>query len=63
MINITNIITNAAVLVPVLPLSKKKSGTPISTAGEKHTSCRFVRPNSTLLFILVKSWGTVTFAK
>lgn len=61
--SMTSIITNAAVLVPTLPLSKKKSGTPISTAGVKHMSCRLVNPNNTLLFTLVKSFGTVTYAK
>lgn len=58
--SMTSIMQNAAALFPALLLSKKKSGTPISTAGEKHASCRLVRPNSTLLFILVRSFGTVT---
>ena len=47
----------------MLPLLKKKSGTPTSAADPKHTSCRFVRPNSILLLIFVRSFGTVTYAK
>ena len=35
---------SAAGVVPMLPLLKKKSGTPTSAADPKHTSCRFVRP-------------------
>ena len=31
-------------------------------ADPKHTSCRFVRPNSILLLIFVRSFGTVTYA-
>ena len=58
--SMTSIMQKAAVLFPALPLSKKKSGTPISTAGVKHASCRLVRPNSTLLFTFVRSFGTVT---
>ena len=41
-------------------LSKKKSGTPTSTAAPKQMSCRRVRPNSTLDFTLVRSLGMVT---
>ena len=51
-----------AVLELTESLSKKKSGTPTSTAEPKHTSCRLVNPNSTLLFTFVKSLGTVTYA-
>ena len=54
------IITSAATVVPVLPLSKKKSGTPISAATEKQISCRFVKLKSTLDFTFVKSFGTFT---
>ena len=57
---ITTIITIAAGLVPMLPLSKKKSGTPMSAPLPKQMSCRFVRLNSTLVFTLVKSFGTLT---
>ena len=53
---------SAAGVVPMLSLSKKKSGKPIATAMLKHTSCRFVRLNRTLLLTLVKSFGTVTYA-
>ena len=54
------IITSAATVVPALPLSKKKSGTPISAATAKQISCRFVRLKSTLDFTFVKSFGTFT---
>ena len=37
---ITTIITMAAGLVPMLPLSKKKSGTPMSAPLPKQMSCR-----------------------
>jgi hypothetical protein len=36
--------------------------TPVSMGDPKHTSCRFVRPNSILLLIFVRSFGTVTYA-
>ena len=57
---ITTIITMAAGLVPMLPLSKKKSGTPMSAPLPKQISCRFVRLNNTLVLTLVKSFGTLT---
>lgn len=57
------IIANVAVLEFTALRSKKKSGTPTSTAAPKHTSCRRVSPNSTLLFTFVRSFGTVTYAK
>ena len=50
----------AAGLVPMLPLSKKKSGTPMSAPLPKQMSCRFVRLNNTLVLTLVKSFGTLT---
>ena len=56
----TSIITIAAVLTPVTPLSKKKSGTPISAPPPKQMSCRFVRLKSTLLFTFDRSLGTLT---
>ena len=59
----TRIMHSAAEVVPMLLLLKKKSGTPTSAADPKHTSCRFVRPNSILLLIFVRSFGTVTYAK
>ena len=58
----TRIMHSAAEVVPMLLLLKKKSGTPTSAADPKHTSCRFVRPNSILLLIFVRSFGTVTYA-
>ena len=54
------IITTAAALVGTLPRRRKKSGKPITSAAPKHTICRFVSPNSTLLFTWVKSLGTDT---
>ena len=42
----TRIMHSAAEVVPMLLLLKKKSGTPTSAADPKHTSCRFVSPNS-----------------
>lgn len=59
----TRIMHSAAEVMPILPLLKKKSGTPTSAADPKHTSCRFVSPNSILLLIFVRSFGTVTYAK
>ena len=61
--SMTTIIANVAGLDPTDLRSKKKSGTPTSTAAPKHTSCRRVSPNSTLLFTFVRSFGTVTYAK
>ena len=58
----TRIMHSAAEVVPMLPLLKKKSGPPTSAADPKHTTCRFVRPNSILLLIFVRSFGTVTYA-
>ena len=58
----TTIMQTVAVLELTELRSKKKSGTPISTAAPKHTSCRLVSPNSTLLFTFVRSFGTVTYA-
>ena len=58
--SITIIMHRVAVVFPADPLSKKKSGTPKSTAGVKQTSCLFVNPNSTFALILERSFGTVT---
>ncbi len=58
----TNIMTRAAELTPILFLSKKKSGTPITAPAEKQMSCRCVRLKSTLLLILERSLGTLTYA-
>ena len=57
-----NTITMAAALVPVLPLSKKKSGTPIRAPLPKQMSCLFVKLNMTLVLTLAKSLGTGTYA-
>ena len=57
---ITRIITIVAVLVPRGSLRKMKAGNPIRAPAPKHTSCRLVRLNSTLVLIFVKSLGTVT---
>ena len=61
--SMTSIMQIVAALEPVLPLSKKKSGTPTSAPLPKHSSCLFVRPNMTLVFIAFKSLGTGTYAK
>ena len=53
----------AARVVPALPLSKKKSGNPTRRAAPRQTICRFVRLNATLVLILDRSLGTVTYAK
>lgn len=58
----TTIMQNVAVLDPAVLWSKKKSGTPISTAVPKQMSCRFVSPNITFDFTFVRSFGTVTYA-
>ena len=60
---ITIIIANAAMLVPALSLSKKKSGSPIARAAAKHIICRFVRLKATFVLIFDKSLGTGTYAK
>lgn len=52
----------AAALIPVWPLSKKKSGTPMSAPHPKQTSCLFVRLNMTFVFTAVRSLGTGTYA-
>ena len=44
------------------PFTKKNSGSPIATAALKQINCLLVRLNITLLLILVKSFGTVTYA-
>lgn len=50
----------AAVLVPTGPLSKKKSGTPMSAPLPKQISCLFVKLNITLVLTFVRSLGTGT---
>lgn len=61
--SITTIIANAAMLVPALSLSKKKSGSPIAKAAAKQMICRFVRLKATFVLIFDKSLGTGTYAK
>ena len=58
----TIIIAIAATLAPVTLLSKKKIGRPINRPPPKQISCLFVRLKSTLVFTLVKSLGTLTYA-
>lgn len=59
----TTIMQTVALLELTVLRSRKKSGTPMSAAVPKHTSCRLVSPNSTLLFTFVRSFGIVTYAK
>ena len=61
--SMTSIMHMAATLLPAGPRSKKKSGTPMSAAAPKQTSCRLVSPNITFDFTFVRSFGTVTYAK
>ena len=61
--SMTTIIAIAARLVPVLSLSKKKSGKPTQRAAAKQMSCRFVRLKATFVLTLDKSLGTGTYAK
>ena len=61
--SIKTIIAKAAMLVPALSLSKKKSGSPIARAAAKHIICRFVRLKATFVLIFDKSLGTGTYAK
>ena len=59
----TSIMQRAAALLPICPLSRKKSGTPMSAPPPKHRICRFVKLNMTLVFTAFKSLGTGTYAK
>lgn len=61
--SMTAIIAIDARLVPVLSLSRKKSGKPNRRAAAKHTICRLVRLNATFVLTLDKSLGTGTYAK
>lgn len=58
----TTIMQTVAVLEFTVFRSKKKSGTPMSAAAPKQTSCRLVSPNITFDFTFVRSFGTVTYA-
>ena len=58
----TSTITNAAELTPILFLSIKKSGTPMSAPPEKQMSCRLVRLKRTFVLTLDRSLGTGIYA-
>lgn len=60
--SMTSIMHMAATLLPAGPRSKKKSGTPMSAPPPKQTSCLLVKLNATLVFTLVRSLGTGTYA-
>ena len=59
----TAIITSDARLVPVLSLSRKKSGSPKMRATAKQMICRFAKLRATFVLTLYKSFGTGTYAK
>ena len=48
---------------PRAAFEQKKSGNPTRRAAPRQTICRFVRLNATLVLILDRSLGTVTYAK
>ena len=56
------IMTRAAVLVPITPLSMKKSGTLMSAPLPKQTICRFVRLKKTFVLTAERSFGTGIYA-
>lgn len=58
----TIIMQMTAELVPMLPLSRKNSGTPIAAPAPKHMSCRFVRLSMTFVLTALRSLGTGTYA-
>ena len=60
--SIASTMIKVAALWGTLPLMRKNRGTPTTAAMLKHTSCRLVRFNATLVFTLVRSFGTVTYA-
>lgn len=47
-------------LLPKAPFEKKYSGTPTNAPIEKQINCLFVRFAMTFVFILDKSFGTLT---
>ena len=55
------IIIKAAVESPRGSRSQKYTGIPMTRPMLKQISCRFVRLNMTLVFTLVKSFGTGTY--
>ena len=57
-----SIMTMAAVLTPMRLRRRKNRGTPIAAPAEKQISWRFVRLKRTLVLILDRSFGTVTYA-
>ena len=59
--SMTAIIKRTADELPINPLARKNVGTPIIAAEPKQTSCRFVNPDATFVFTLVKSRGTGTY--
>ena len=61
--SMTAIIAIDARLVPVLSLSRKKSGKPNRRAAAKQMICRFVKLRATFVLTLDKSFGTGTYAK
>ena len=56
------IMTRAAVLVPITPLSMKKSGTLMSAPLPKQIICRFVRLKKTFVLTAERSLGTEIYA-
>ena len=58
--SITITIRNAAALVGILFLSKKKSGKPTAAAPPKHIVCLLVSPNKNFERTTVKSLGIDT---
>ena len=60
--SITKIMTRTAVLVPITPLSMKKSGTLMSAPLPKQTICRFVRLKKTFVLTAERSFGTGIYA-
>lgn len=60
--SITSTMIKVAAVCGTLPFKRKNRGTPTTAAILKHTSCRLVRFNATLVFTFVRSLGTVTYA-
>lgn len=57
----TSTMTVAAMSVDTTGFNSRYTGTPHIPARPKQISCRFVRLNATLVFILDKSFGTGTY--
>ena len=60
--SISTIIAITAAVFPTAPFDRKYAGTPTAAAAPKHTSCLFVRLNSTFVLTLDRSFGTLTYA-